>query len=119
MTASASTYQYGPTGIGGGATRAPARSAPIPFAPSDASAVLRRTVRRAWDEEPALERTRRALQREAARAGIAGATGTYGEAARRTGFSDELRRIAGPKEIGALASLYRSAWGQLPGPLQP
>ncbi len=113
MVAPASTYRYGPAGGGiGTPPRAPVAPMPPAHISSAPAAILRRTLRSAWDHEPLLERTRRQLQAEAQRAGIAGATGSYRAAAERTGFALELSRIAGPKETGALAEHFKRAWGK-------
>lgn len=113
MTAT-TTYRYGRYGIPSlaGELERPVerRFVPLPGRAAAAGA-LRQRVRAAWDEEPSLEMTRQALKSEAVRSGIAGTTGSYGEAARRTGFSQALSQIAGPRETGPLAQLYKRAWG--------
>jgi hypothetical protein len=111
VAASTSTHRYGPAtdpAIPGlDYLRGPA-------IPSNAPAILRRFVLRAW-EEPALEATRVQLQDGAMRAGISGHTGSYAQAAERTGFARELQRISGPRETGALAEHFKRAWGKSVG----
>ncbi len=112
--AATSTYRYGRYEIpntAGELERSVERGfVPLPGRATPAG-VLRQRVRAAWDQEPSLEMTRQALKSEAVRSGIAGTTGSYGDAARRTGFSQALSQIAGPREIGPLAQLYKRAWG--------
>lgn len=78
---------------------------------SESRHLLSKTVRRAWESEP-LELQRDILRLSAVQTGIAGRTGSYSQAAERTGFARELQRIAGPKEIGPLAQAYARAWGR-------
>lgn len=102
------TYSYG--------QGAPLSSSPfLPSPPatrprSEPAAVLSVEGRRLWDT-PLFQRQRESLRARASEAGIAGKTGSYASAAERTGFSHELQRIAGPKEVGLLAELYRRSWG--------
>jgi hypothetical protein len=111
MSAPSSTYRYGPAQGTGSPGLEALRTA---LGPSSPSGILRQSMRTAWDH-PILEATRNELQAEAFRAGIAGRTGTYSQAAERTGFARELSRIAGPKETGALAEHFRRAWGKSAG----
>jgi hypothetical protein len=102
------TYSYGQ-----GATLSSSPSLPSPTATiprSEPASVLSVEGRRLWDT-PLFQRQRESLRVMASEAGIAGKTGSYASAAERTGFTRELQRIAGPKEIGPLAELYKRAWG--------
>jgi hypothetical protein len=118
MAAATATYRYGQAGTvleaPGPLPQAPSRPAYVPL--PTPGGVVRKVLRRAWDEEPILEATRRQLQAGAARAGISGRSGEYGLAAQRTGFSQELARIAQERELDAL---YANAWGKAGPPRQP
>ena len=110
MAAPPATYRYGPTGLGLEVPAAPPRPVLVPSA--SPGAVIRKGMRALWDQEPVLELTRRQLQSEAIRAGIAGRTGTYAQAAQQTGFAAALQQLAGPREVGPLARAYERAWGR-------
>ncbi len=108
MVGLSSVHRYGPQAERVQTTQSQAVGPP---GISEASKVLRRSIRNAW-EDPALEATRSELQAGAARAGIAGHTGSYARAAEVTGFARELSRLAGPKETGVLAEHFKRAWGK-------
>lgn len=111
------TYSYSSSGPTPRAS--PRRPVELPAATtpgSESRAILSKSARRAWETEP-LELQRDILRLSAIHAGIAGRTGTYAEAAQRTGFARELQRIAGPRELGPLAQAYARAWGKsMPNP---
>ena len=69
MAASMTYRRDGP--MGGGVEIPQAPPAPRPYLGLTAGDVLRRVERRAYDEEPILERTRQALKSEARSTGIA------------------------------------------------
>jgi hypothetical protein len=110
MAAPSGTYRYGPTGLGLEAPTPVPRPVLIP-APTP-GAMVRRGMRRLWDEEPVMEMTRRQLESEAIRSGIAGRSGSFSRIAAETGYSQALQRLAGPRETGPLAEAYKRAWGR-------